>query len=370
MKIQLKAAYLAVLILASSASSFAGDRIGNGGQGVKVGEVVYSFDLYESGLHDQPFFSAIVQADPSIVERSRMALPKGFPFLLVAQKLTELRQVSVLSSVLLLNIMENLTWRLVPSDLIDTLDGDDTPLDLSKINKVQLAVREQGIVRIDKAKFLMMDEANQAALVVHELFYTWIDTQIETSSDPVLSAAARNKVAFVFSEDIEKRGINGYDPTFLGTYPLYGIESVTTTKVLETKEHHIFFDPEVTVKSYPMNQLFLFDTPEANSLTWNESGPKTKDVDSFCRAVSEGSMMYAFDVIRKPIIVNGDGSIFVYFWQLQNLNFQYMNLNKGAEKLVMKESENPKAFTSSFLCKMWIQKVIAAGNKNIFSKYP
>ena len=178
---------------------YADSRVNNGGYGVVIDGHIYALDLALRNVQAHPYLSESVTAElppdaKDILSYHLRDKLKPTAFGIVERKLAEFggrvsSQNSDLQVYGLVRNMDRYHWLNLP-DLACTDVGDDpTPLP----NKVQLAYRNTNWVRFCK-EFGDLDAADQAALVMHEIVYSYY-----TDGQPYVS----HLIGFLFSQDFE-----------------------------------------------------------------------------------------------------------------------------------------------------------------------
>lgn len=161
----------------SNESEIKGGETQNGGYGLLLpdGRTV-SLDLYLRGSHNDTYLTSteatlITTSERAILSRNLSKLTSPAVVEQVARKLSELRrrvtEMNMLFAVdYAISNINQYTWlRLDSSPCLDVHD-ERSPIP----NKIQLAYREARWVRLCR-DFGKLDEANQAALLVHEILY-------------------------------------------------------------------------------------------------------------------------------------------------------------------------------------------------------
>ena len=112
----MKTIKLVVLLSLVSSTVFADpDRVGNGGDGVIIGNHIYVLDLVEAGVEENPFFNEEIQIDTEIQSRLEIIFSKipNMPVNLLARKLSEIKAVDRIFALALLKTAEMYHWRLI-----------------------------------------------------------------------------------------------------------------------------------------------------------------------------------------------------------------------------------------------------------------
>lgn len=192
-----------ILMVLISFTAMAGIRdVGSGGAGILENGQLHLLDLFEVGV-TKPMIDKSVVPDADLLEKSK-AMPhfSDAESILFAQKLTELRRVSPRFANVLALAIEKYRWYLIETPL--SLIREETPLDLSKVEMVQIANRLENRIRIYKPYWLQLSPENRVALIVHELVYS-VQRPVPVASSPnifaVDSIRVRSAVAWMFSEE-------------------------------------------------------------------------------------------------------------------------------------------------------------------------
>jgi hypothetical protein len=194
----------------TAACAFAGDKTGNGGNGIRINGKLYVLDLVEAGVETTPYFNSAVAPDPAIKERIEKAFVNfTAPSDLIAQKLTEIQAIEPQLALSFLKAIEAYSWRIVHKSLIE-INDEDSDLDYSKAERVQLAVRSGRTIMLEQAAWKSLSEAHKAALITHEVAFALV------SPDRIqapLSSAGTNKdshVEYMKQNSKKSRQLNGY----------------------------------------------------------------------------------------------------------------------------------------------------------------
>lgn len=232
----------------------AAKEVGNGGDGVELEGRTYVLDLVEAGVEDNAYFAPI-DADPRIVERLRTTFSgiDWAPVDLLAQKLTEIQNISNVSALIILKTMEFYSWRTVSSALLDVPD-EDTSLSIPRGKLIQLAIRRNTSILIDRDAWLKLDAQNRAALVFHEALYALVTPELLAPRPGYyyekryaqLSFKAREIVGYLFTTALSARGWQGLhniapDLTLLPSKGFQVINEYSNTLQLNKLAAQIYF---------------------------------------------------------------------------------------------------------------------------------
>ena len=138
--------FLVLTLLLSSFNAMAQstkDVKGNGGDGVVIGNRVYLFDLYESGIQNLNL-SEEVSKRVDVTTKVNQSLNAFSPFVrnIVANKIVALGKVDKALSEVLLHGFSMFSWRIVPFSLQDVADDDGTDIALGSTRlRVDLNVK-------------------------------------------------------------------------------------------------------------------------------------------------------------------------------------------------------------------------------------
>ncbi len=221
---------------------------GNGGDGIvriENGKTrVYLLDLVEAGVEKIPVFNWTIKVQPQIEERIDLALNR---FKMkerelrnlkkhLTQKLSELYKQSPLGAFYILRAIELYQWNFVNSELLDVKD-EDSVLSFGSEELVQLAIRRDLIIRVNKSLWKKMTLAHQVALILHEALYAVISPksdefykQIQNGSKTVYqlfrklrqeNKEVRAIIGFLFSSDFQPN-----DPKALDKFTVSEVSSL------------------------------------------------------------------------------------------------------------------------------------------------
>ncbi|MGZ3775940.1 MAG: hypothetical protein ACXVCN_19655 [Bdellovibrio sp.] len=165
------------ILLLINISAFAGPRIvGNGGVGIVIDNKVYMLDLYERGVHQNAYYNDTITSRSWVEDKLRRAFQltnlSDVPLKKAAKKISEVLAQNYFAGSMVVKAIEALDWRLIDSELV-TLEDTESPI---AGNLVQIAVRQKNIVFINKNLWDKMDADNKLALIIHEAFYFWSQT--------------------------------------------------------------------------------------------------------------------------------------------------------------------------------------------------
>ncbi|OGQ93450.1 MAG: hypothetical protein A2284_17820 [Deltaproteobacteria bacterium RIFOXYA12_FULL_61_11] len=184
--------------------------VGNGGDGVELEGKVYSLDLVEFGLQHHPYLSEDSSADPAV----QMAVEAALPFARFGTKAILARKISqLLGCGFYVRFLPMLTaWQWILLEGVPLVDIKDEYSPVAAMHLVQIAVRDERFVRISSLGWERMDDANQAALVLHELYYILTASMYPEWATDSRNARALN--AFVFSPAMATLNLAAVDEYF------------------------------------------------------------------------------------------------------------------------------------------------------------
>jgi hypothetical protein len=228
MKDFMQASLLAVSLLCAH-SAIAGERGGNGGDGITIDGKLYVLDLVEAGVEQDPHFGDGTGIIPSVLRKLTAHLGNEyFPIEKIATKLADIEAIDPVMARIILRGIELYNWRLVSSSLVNVRD-ENTLLDYENLS--QLAIRRNGTIMINRNLWQQLDDANKVALVLHEVLYALVKP--ETTSDGIEqdSVTARELTGYLFTNDLARLGIEGLQ-RFVGTKFNFTVHNLWYKKVV------------------------------------------------------------------------------------------------------------------------------------------
>ena len=185
-----------VATLAISMTAQAGGNVENGGDGVISGQRILSLDLVERGLEDNPYISetleipAEVQALAEKFLRGKVSTEVSR---IVVNKLARMQKSH--RATLFKSVEEILkTYELIFVNApLKALNDQNSPIDDRVMVRLAVHSPDNHTLQINKSGFERMNEAHQAALIIHELVYA--------STSDKTSRASREITALLFSPD-------------------------------------------------------------------------------------------------------------------------------------------------------------------------
>lgn len=194
----MKSLVFSIIALGAIVSSvaLANKEVGNGGDGVVVGDRVYLFDLYESYNHLKPSLSNVepskeilqnvserFQVNRNIITANYESGATDYDYdklmLELAKKLTEIKKTDLLFGYSLERSVLAHSWSFVPYQLNDIKDDDGSDIEMPG-ELVQVAVRSYRSIKFDNSLVKKMDLANLVATIVHESVYALITPALMT----------------------------------------------------------------------------------------------------------------------------------------------------------------------------------------------
>lgn len=286
--------FLFAFIALMSLSGHAG-REGNGGDGLWINEKLYSLDLVEAGVEENPTFDESINLNEMILERlSKKLDPKQFPVTLLARKISELESIDKVFARVVLQTIEHYQWRIVNNSLVDVKD-EDSLLDYPEKDLVQLASRSMESIVIARALWKELDEKNKVGLVLHEVFYalqkpgcylstyngmcevdflTGIFKPLKVQS----SFEARQLTGYLFTSDFNRLGKEGLQKLSMNIY--YPVSEMDT--LIFERDGSIDFDPRYSLYAY-LPEFYSGGTLfQSVSYKANQT-----EIDSYIKAVCE-----------------------------------------------------------------------------------
>ena len=164
---------LLVLFLFSGASSFAGGHIENGGDGVMIGSQIFSLDLAEYALEQNPFigdkFVPSAEVNALIGKISGIIGPETRDIL--ARKLERIRtnyRKTLFKG--MAQVFQDYRFLFINVPL-KILNDRNSVIDDMVTVRIAAHITDEKMIQINRSGFSKMNPANQAALIQHELLY-------------------------------------------------------------------------------------------------------------------------------------------------------------------------------------------------------
>lgn len=192
-----------------------GHFVGNGGEVLRISGQFYLRDLYEGGVHLNPFVGDSI--DETIRRRIQNSAQVqslnelGVDPVLLAKKLTDLNTLSPNLGHYVLSAIEYYQWNIVASSL-GKLQDTAPVLDIPEADRFVAANRLMNSIRLANSPDLplwdLLSAEGRVALVLHEALYSLTQVECENrdrsrcAQNPLFS---REAVAAVFSENQVKK---------------------------------------------------------------------------------------------------------------------------------------------------------------------
>ena len=274
MKILLTA-ILSTMVL--SGPGFAGDKGGNGGDGILYEGVPYVLDLVEAGVELSPVYNTTLALDKKIVSELKISL-ESFPEVQtkMSQKLTELNHFREGLGLLIAVSFRLFNYSMVNFDLIDIKD-ENTLIDSAR---VQLAIRSGRDILLNRRMWSKLNIDHKVALLLHEIIYAYQSLERNNSEKLAQSSVrARKIVGYLFTNDFVK----GKNPRYLGALLEYSYLSdlkSESARIIKNENRFTYTDWGVAFRSSLV--LKMKQTKEIDvSTVWHFSSPN--DVYKFCK---------------------------------------------------------------------------------------
>ncbi|MGE0634361.1 MAG: hypothetical protein AB7O96_18240 [Pseudobdellovibrionaceae bacterium] len=162
---------LFTILITTGSIAYAGREVGNGGDGIYLGGKLYSLDLVDSGVEENPYFEDVT-ADPQIksaIEKKFKSIP-SFPTELLSKKLTEIRAKHPMYGYRLYISVMQLVWSAVSQEIME-IDDEEAVLNYPPNSLVQIAARVGSSVLMDRNLLAVLAPEQRVALILHEANY-------------------------------------------------------------------------------------------------------------------------------------------------------------------------------------------------------
>ena len=268
----MKTIKLVVLLSLVSSTVFADpDRVGNGGDGVIVGNHIYVLDLVEAGVEENPFFNEEIQIDTEIQRRLEVVFSKipNMPVNLLARKFSEIKALDRILGLALLKTAKMYHWRLINEKFTDNQD-ENRILDYDPQDIVHLAKRNSRTARLQKEFWndSRLNDSHRVALVTHEIVSALVQDILRT----------QEITGYLFTEDLASNGREGLMEMIRGSLPLF------ESPVESVREQNYAIEANPRLVFVPNQGSGWLDPIGYDSLGWDiERG------ESFSKAEQESS---------------------------------------------------------------------------------
>jgi hypothetical protein len=319
MKHSLKVLLLSLsLCLIGTTSALAGNEAGHGGDGLWIGNRLYSLDLVEAGVEKDPYFNARIPVDPAIRARVSKVFASldGAPIEMISQKLSEISRIDGFVAVTILKSFELFSWRLVQGPLVDVQD-EDSALRYDPKKLVQLAVRKGRSILIDRDLWKIFAPSQRTGLSFHEAVYAALkpDSICEEITDPVgrrsqrctlvqSSAKAREIVGYFFTQDFWLRG-HSLLRSIVGDYLPVGDEEMG--ELLSTGRSKVFEAENAMTAFAGLSVMRFFNSNHVSLYASDDPARLKARVESLCREQSPGG------IAIEPIYLGVDARDFQFY---------------------------------------------------------
>lgn len=172
-------------------SSWAEVFVGNAGDIIRTSKGTFLLDLYEAGIHENPFFGSSIDPNlPSPPRRSQLRL--DFSNDLLNRKLTDMNTLAPGLGDYALAAIKMYDW-------IFETDSAQRTAPAGKLTVTRIAERSGGTIRINEALWRELDEKNRIALVIHEA----VSSLLRADLSPIGKQSQRDVteiIGWIFSE--------------------------------------------------------------------------------------------------------------------------------------------------------------------------
>ena len=273
---------------------------GNGGDGVVVGDRVYLFDLYESGIQDV-YLSEEVSKRVDVTTKVNQSLSAFSPSVrnIVANKIVALRAVDIALAEVLLKGFNMFSWRILPFSLQDVADDDGTDIEFSTEDLVQVAVRNNRVIRIDKNLMSKMDDGQVAALIFHEIIYSFIKPSNVVGSDGKTtykqsSRWVRDINSYLFSHEFK------VNPRTLKT--IIGDRLPLSSKLSIDQAKYFIYD-ETGFATDPQAYIGIINSSSFDKINYETWSAKNGELEKILNSICKGNKTVEMESYSQNVII-------------------------------------------------------------------
>lgn len=318
------------LIFAFPLSSYGGNSSA-GGDGVIIKGKPYLLDFVEANIHEKIYFknpknysqtvAQTISADLGIdIETAR----------LISSKLGELHDKNVVLEFLIKWRMFRLDWNIVPRNLIPVHD-EDVVFEFNDHELVQLAVRQDSAVYINQDQWELLDLANRAGLIIHEVMYSLRDS---FNNNNHYSPPARRLTSLFFDKRLEtmaqerfhfilnREGLS-FSPPFINGNILFIMKKGMGSQLKRDSAifghhllnswgvffHHYSFDEKFGVPHTTFDEIMsiysssdVSEMPVRSILNWPDGKTPFEKAQNYFKAVLDGDARTDHRIYQKEDI--------------------------------------------------------------------
>lgn len=202
-------------IFAAISSSNAGTFIGNSACVVWNPDRPWLQDLFERDNLVSTFTPKSERFTFFKNQLSNRGLDEGYSLDLIAQKLDELASLDSVFALSILKSIQFYSWSFVDAAITNSLDCQESPIDLSKYKVTPVAFRKERVIFINFPIWVAMTSEHRAALIFHEALYALLRPDAildDWSNKPWFqqsSLKVREVVGYIFSNDLQSKKRTG-----------------------------------------------------------------------------------------------------------------------------------------------------------------
>lgn len=152
-------------------SAYAHTFIGNGGEGLRVGDKLFVRDLYEASNHLSPYFGSTIDSKFLNLKENSSLSRIHFSRDLLRKKLTDINLFESFLGYYILQAINQYNW-IFTEEKLGLLPDDGPIIAIASDARVQIANRDLGNIRLHRASWDQLSEQGKIALIIHEAVFS------------------------------------------------------------------------------------------------------------------------------------------------------------------------------------------------------